>query len=103
MAVRVRSLYVPGGENNETNFSVADATGYLKMLKKMTPESLQTYTLPGEPKYISGVSYFVYDTQETKQLILEKFGYPEDEAKALKEQQKKEEKSGDKMPEEYIG
>ncbi len=95
----VKEIY----EHVKTNFSVADATGYLKMLKKMTPESLQTYTLPGDAQYISGVSYFIYDTQETKQLILEKFGYPEDEAKALREQQKSEQKSKDTMPEEYIG
>ena len=73
------------------------------MLKKMTPESLQTYVLPGEAKYISGVSYFVYDAEETKQLILEKFGYPEEEAKALREQQAKEKKNQGNMPEEYIG
>ncbi len=87
----------------KTNFAVKDALSYLKMLKKMTPESLQTYVLPGEAKYISGVSYFVYDAEETKQLILEKFGYPEEEAKALREQQAKEKKNQGNMPEEYIG
>ncbi len=75
-------------EHVRTNFSVADATGYLKMLKKMDTESLSTHTLPGESRYMSGVSYFVYDSEKTRQLILEEFGYPEEEAKAWREQQK---------------
>jgi len=72
-------------EHVTTNFSVADATKYLGMLKRMTPDSLQTYTLPGNSQYISGISYFVYDMQETKKLVLHEMGYPEDEAKRLKE------------------
>ncbi len=70
-----------------TNFSVADATGYVKMLKKMTPESLKTFMLPGEGRYVSGVSYYIHDSAKTKQMILENFGYPEAEAKAWREQQ----------------
>ncbi|MBE7048228.1 MAG: LytR family transcriptional regulator [Ruminococcaceae bacterium] len=68
-----------------TNFSVADATKYVKMLKKMTPESLSTYMLPGGSQYIGGVSYYVCDQQETYRLILTEFGYPEEEAAKLKE------------------
>lgn len=68
----------------KTNFSVADATKYLGLLKKMTPESLSTHMLPGVGKYIGKVSYFVYDPEETYQLILTQFGYPEEEAARLK-------------------
>jgi len=70
-------------EHVKTNFSVADATKYLGMLKKMTPDSLSTFTLPGHSQYISGVSYFVYDPEETEELVLYNFGYPEEEAKRL--------------------
>lgn len=76
-------------EHVKTNFSVADATGYIKMLRKMSADSLQTHTLPGESKYIGNVSYFVYDTSATRQLILENFGYPEEEAKRWREEQAK--------------
>lgn len=69
----------------KTNFSVADASKYLGMLKNMTSDSLQTYMLPGEGKYIGGVSYFVYRPEETKEMILTGFGYPEEEAAKLKE------------------
>jgi len=72
----------------ETNFSPADAIKYAKSFKKMTAESLKTHTLPGESGYVNGVSYFIYDPAETRELILTEFGYPEDEAAALKQQEK---------------
>ena len=78
----VREIY----DHVKTNFSVADATRYLGMLKKMTPDSLQTFTLPGQSQYISGVSYFVYNPDETEDLVLYDFGYPEEEAKRLAQQ-----------------
>ncbi len=71
-------------EHVKTNFSVADATKYVGMLKKLTSESLHTYMLPGVPKYISGVSYYVYDPEETRAMVLTGFGYPEEEAARLK-------------------
>ncbi len=70
-----------------TNFSVADATGYIKMLKKMDSDSLQTFVLPGEAKYIGPVSYFIYDKTQVKKLVLENFGYPEEEAAEWRKQQ----------------
>ncbi len=69
-----------------TNFTVAEGTKYLGMLKKMTSESLQTHMLPGTSKTISGISYYVYDEAAVKNIILTSFGYPEDEAAKLKEQ-----------------
>ena len=77
-------------EHVTTNFSVADATKYVGMLKKMDGDSLKTHTLPGEGQYIGGISYYLYDEAATKQMILEHFGYPEDEAKKLEEQKKAE-------------
>jgi len=78
----VREIY----DHVKTNFSVADATKYLGMLKKMTPDSLSTHTLPGQSQYISGVSYFVYSPDEVEDLVLYEFGYPEEEAKRLEQQ-----------------
>lgn len=72
-------------KNVETNFTASDAMGYLKLIKKLSAESLNTHILPGESAYIGGVSYYVYDAAATRQMILEKFGYPEDEAKKLEE------------------
>lgn len=77
-------------EHVTTNFSVADATKYIKTLKKMDEESLKTFTLPGEGKYVGPVSYFVYDAPATRKLLLEEFGYPEDEAKEWRKQKEAE-------------
>ncbi len=77
----IREIY----KHVTTNFSVADATKYVGMLKKMTPESLSTHMLPGESGYIGGASYYIYNTTKTKELILHSFGYPEEEAKRLKQ------------------
>ena len=70
-------------EHVKTNLSVADALKYVKMLKKMDANSLSVHMLPGNSRTISGVSYFIYDEAKTKQLVLEEFGYPEEEAKKL--------------------
>ncbi len=80
-------------EHVETNFSVADALGYVKMLKKMTAGGLKTHTLPGEGKYIGEVSYFVHEPAATKKLVLEQFGYPEEEAKAWRKEQAEKQKA----------
>ncbi len=77
-------------EHVTTNFSVADATKYIKTLKKMDENSLKTFTLPGEGKYVGPVSYFVYDAPATRKLLLEEFGYPEDEAREWRKQKEAE-------------
>ncbi len=84
--VKAPSLIKEIYENVETNFSVADALDYVSMLKKLNGDSMNTYILPGDSAYIGGVSYYVYDEKATRQMILEKFGYPEAEAKKLAEQ-----------------
>lgn len=68
-------------EHVKTNFTVAEGLKYVGMLKKMDSESFQTFVLPGGSKTISGASYYIYDAAKTKQLVLEEFGYPEEEAK----------------------
>lgn len=68
----------------KTNFPISKATKYVKMLKKMEGDSLETFMLPGASKTIGGASYYVCDSAATKELVLTEFGYPEDEAKKLK-------------------
>lgn len=60
-------------ESVTTNLTVADAIKYAGMLKKFTEDSLHTYSLPGESKTISGISYFLYDPEETDALIQSTF------------------------------
>ena len=70
-------------ENVKTNFAVSDALKYVSTIKKLTSESLATFQLPGAPKYMSGISYYVYDKEEVENLVLYEFGYPEDKAAEL--------------------
>ncbi len=60
-------------EHVKTNFSVAEGLKYIKMLKKMDVETVETHMLPGGSKTIGGASYYIYDETKTKQLIQEVF------------------------------
>lgn len=77
----IREVY----DNINTNFDLSDALKYVSSLKKLTADSLSTFELPGSPKYMNGVSYYIYNANETKELVLTEFGYPEDEAKKYRE------------------
>ena len=57
-------------ENVKTNFAVSDALKYVSTIKKLTSESLATFKLHGAPKYMSGISYYVYDNEEVENLVL---------------------------------
>lgn len=59
----------------KTNFTVAQALQYVGMLNKLTPESLSTFQLPGEPKYMNSLWYYIYDQTKVTQLVYEEFGY----------------------------
>lgn len=71
-----------------TNFTVSSALDFISMLKSTDSTDLKTFILPGEPRYENNISYYIYSPSETKKLILEEFGYPEDEAKKWEESQK---------------
>lgn len=86
--VKAPSLIKEMYESVNTNFSVGAALKYVGMLSSLDADSLSTYTLPGTPQMIGGVSYVVPDVEATRQLVLTEFGYPEDEAKAIRKSQK---------------
>ena len=46
------------------------------------------FELKNTDRYENEVSYYIYSPSETKKLVLEEFGYPEDEAKKLEESKK---------------
>ncbi len=71
-----------------TNFTATTALEFISMLKSTDSTDLQTFILPGEPRYENKISYYIYSPSETKKLILEEFGYPEEEAKKWEESQK---------------
>lgn len=71
-----------------TNFTVTTALEFLSMLKSTDSTELETFILPGTDRYEKGVSYYIYSPSETKKLVLQEFGYPEDEAAKLAESEK---------------
>lgn len=58
----------------ETNMPINIVTKGAKSARKMDAESINATTLPGEGKYIGGVSYFIYYEGETDILVEEMFG-----------------------------
>lgn len=60
-------------EHVRTNFSVKEGLSYVKILKKMDTDTVETHMLPGGSKTIGGASYYIYDEAKTKQLIQEVF------------------------------
>ena len=67
----------------KTNFSVTSALEFLSILKSTQTTEMTTFMLPGTDKYINNISYYIYSPSATKKLVLEEFGYPEEEAKKL--------------------
>ncbi|MBQ4087553.1 MAG: LCP family protein [Clostridia bacterium] len=71
-----------------TNFTISSALDFISMLKSTNSTDLESFILPGTDRYENNISYYIYSPSETKKLVLEEFGYPEDEAKKLEESKK---------------
>ncbi|MDD6736059.1 MAG: LCP family protein [Clostridiales bacterium] len=76
LLLKLPDIYSQLSKEIKTNISVSDIIPrYVRYLIKLTGESIQTFSLPGDTKTISGGSYFVCNLEETKALISESFGY----------------------------
>ena len=64
----------------KTNFTIASALDFVRILKSAETTDLESFVLPGEGRYIGNVSYYIYSPSETKSLVLAEFGYPENDA-----------------------
>lgn len=62
-------------ESVNTNISLKKAIQYAGLLGDLTSESLATFTLPGNPKMISGISYVVPDESKLSEIVAIEFGY----------------------------
>lgn len=56
-------------KNLKTDMPIEEAIKYALSAKNIKAEDISFATLPGEPKYISGISYFIYNKEETQKLI----------------------------------
>ena len=82
-----------------TNFTISSAMEFISMLRTAETTELETFILPGTDRYENKISYYIYSPSETKKLVLEEFGYPEEEAKKLAESKKQAKPSSSAMPE----
>lgn len=78
--LKVTDLLDAAYEHVKTNFTITSALEFISIIKSTETTDMESFLLPGEGKYIGNVSYYIYDSAKTKQLILEEFGYPEDVA-----------------------
>lgn len=73
-ASKMKALYDTLSAHVKTNLGFNDAMRYFVAAIKIKPESFKTYTLPGVPKNINGVSYYVYNKQESLNLFKQIYG-----------------------------
>jgi len=58
----------------ETDMPISTMAGYALKATKLKKENIHMTTIPGESKYISGVSYFIADKDKLEEMIQEIFG-----------------------------
>lgn len=67
------SIYNEISKNVISNLKLGDILTYGKQICGAGDDGVKTYTLPGEPQNIRGVSYYVADTDAAKTLVKENF------------------------------
>lgn len=86
--------------NVSTNLTAADITKHLTNIFIMRKENVRILTLPGEAKYIGGVSYFIHNEKKTQNIVQNNFYFsaedsvPEEEDVALDISQIRDEDAG---------
>lgn len=67
--VKLPAIYNEAKQAVDTNIPVQDITPFMRLITDLDLNKMETVTLPGEPKYINGASYWVPDQEETKILV----------------------------------
>ncbi len=61
---RIDEIYEIVGENVRTNYSFEALMGSFGTIADLTSDKITMYVLPNTPKYIGGVSYVIYNTED---------------------------------------
>ncbi len=61
-------------KNIETNLNMNDIIKYIPSATEFNPDNIQSEMLPGEADYIGILSFYVYDEDETNELVSSLFG-----------------------------
>lgn len=64
-------------ENVTTNLDISKGKDYAPYAVEFNTENLKTGTLPGEPEYINGISFYIQNKTETNKLVEELFDIDE--------------------------
>ncbi|WFA08117.1 LCP family protein [Tissierella sp. Yu-01] len=72
--VKIPSLIKTYYENVETNIPLTLMLKSAASAGKINVESMETATIPGAGEYIKGISYYIYNREETNTLVNEMFG-----------------------------
>ena len=60
-------------ENTKTNATTRELMKYVSEIKEINIDEIESITMPGEPKYINGLSYILADTEEARRIIKEEW------------------------------
>jgi len=76
--LKVSELLNASYNHIKTNFTISSAIDFISIIKSTDTTDMESFVLPGDGQYIGNVSYYIYDSAQTKQLIKEEFGFPEE-------------------------
>lgn len=72
-ALKSPAIFLAIKSNTTTNFKTGELFGVMRDALAIGKENVNIFTLPGEGKYIGGVSYFVPDKNQTAAIVKENF------------------------------
>lgn len=71
--VKINDLFAVIRDHVRTNYTALDLAKHLNIIKNIDASKIETFQLPGEAKYINGISYYVYDEAKTAEMVQQYF------------------------------
>lgn len=87
---KVPDLIEIANENTQTNVTVREALKYVTDVSKIDTSNIYSTTAPGEAKMIDGLSYFLLDKEEAREIIADKFNLVKENNDSSKNSEEKE-------------
>lgn len=69
MGPKLPSVIKTGINHVDTDVSMKQGLSYASKIIGVDSDDIKMMTIPGVPEYIKGISYFVYDEKQTKELV----------------------------------
>lgn len=71
--IKVPQMAISYNKNVNTNIPLSTITKYGLRANKYDLDNINTVTLPGEPAYVQGISYYVHYEEQTKSIVQDIF------------------------------